>query len=66
MPGAWRTDATPFLREIQDSPSPDSGVELTVGHEAGAGGRHRGATECGRLVPGACAIDRDDRAAEPE
>jgi phage terminase large subunit GpA-like protein len=30
MPGAWRTDIAPFLREIQDSLSPDSGVELTV------------------------------------
>jgi phage terminase large subunit GpA-like protein len=30
MPGAWRTDVAPFLREIQDSLSPDSGIELTV------------------------------------
>jgi phage terminase large subunit GpA-like protein len=30
MPGAWRTDVAPFLREIQDCLSPDSGVELTV------------------------------------
>jgi phage terminase large subunit GpA-like protein len=30
MPGAWRTDVAPFLREIMDSLSPDSGVELTV------------------------------------
>src|SRR6516164_10424775 len=30
MPGLWRTDVAPFLREIMDSLSPDSGVELTV------------------------------------
>jgi phage terminase large subunit GpA-like protein len=30
MPGAWRTDVAPFLREIMDCLSPDSGVELTV------------------------------------
>jgi phage terminase large subunit GpA-like protein len=30
MPGVWRTDVAPFLREPMDSLSPDSGVELTV------------------------------------
>jgi phage terminase large subunit GpA-like protein len=30
MPGLWRTDVAPFLREIMDCLSPDSGVELTV------------------------------------
>jgi phage terminase large subunit GpA-like protein len=30
MPGPWRTAVAPFLREIQDSLSPDSGVELVV------------------------------------
>jgi phage terminase large subunit GpA-like protein len=30
MPGLWRTDVAPYLREIMDSLSPDSGVELTV------------------------------------
>jgi phage terminase large subunit GpA-like protein len=30
MPGAWRTSVAPFLKEIMDSLSPDSGVELTV------------------------------------
>ncbi len=27
LPGMWRTDVAPFLREIQDSLGPDSGVE---------------------------------------
>jgi phage terminase large subunit GpA-like protein len=30
MPGLWRTDVAPFLREIMDSLSPDSGVELVI------------------------------------
>jgi phage terminase large subunit GpA-like protein len=30
LPGQWRTDAAPFLREPMDCLSPDSGVELVV------------------------------------
>src|SRR5215831_15974835 len=30
LPGQWRTDAAPFLREIQDCLSPDSGVEKLI------------------------------------
>ncbi len=30
LPGQWRTDVAPFLREIQDCLSPDSGIERTI------------------------------------
>ena len=30
LPGQWRTDVAPFLREIQDCLSPDSGIERLI------------------------------------
>jgi phage terminase large subunit GpA-like protein len=44
-PGRWRTDRTPYLREIMDCLSPSSGVEKVVfmkGAQVGGTDRHRG------------------------
>jgi phage terminase large subunit GpA-like protein len=30
MPGPWRTAVAPFLREIMDGLSPDSGVDMVA------------------------------------
>src|SRR5919109_3033145 len=42
-PGQWRTDRTPYLREIMDCLSPSSPVERTVFMK----GAQIGGTECG-------------------
>ncbi len=42
-PGRWRTDRTPYLREIMDCLSPASPIERTVFMK----GAQIGGTECG-------------------